>query len=192
MYTTRIPGAVCASLLAFVSSTSHAAPVSGQGTWETTLQGRDLDNNPATFEAYYDTDLNITWLANANVAGDVFKNLPETNTLVAGLDINGVTGWRLPIINPGHSADTPSTIGDLDSEFGHMYFVTLGNLGFCDPNFPRTSTGCIEQPGWGLSNTGPFSNLLAEYYWFDTELVVNPDDQWCFSFNNGTLAAAER
>lgn len=30
------------------------------------LQGRDLDGNLSTFEAYYDTVLAITWLANAN------------------------------------------------------------------------------------------------------------------------------
>src|SRR3989344_215147 len=51
------------------SSFAHAASVSGQGTWETTLQGRDLDGNLSTAEAYYDTALNITWLANANYAG---------------------------------------------------------------------------------------------------------------------------
>jgi hypothetical protein len=84
MYTSRLWGVVCDSVLAFFITTSHAAAVSGQGTWETTLQGRDLDGNPATFEAYYDTDLNITWLANANIAGNVFKNLPETNPLMDG------------------------------------------------------------------------------------------------------------
>ncbi len=33
--------------------TAQAIPVTGQGTWETTLQARDLDGNPATIEAYY-------------------------------------------------------------------------------------------------------------------------------------------
>ncbi len=40
-----------------ISGTTHAA-----------LQGRDLDGNLATFEAYYDTVLDITWLADANYA----------------------------------------------------------------------------------------------------------------------------
>jgi PEP-CTERM motif len=52
---------------------AHAAGVPGQGTWETTLQGRDLDGNAANgFEAYYDTVLNITWLADANLADREF------------------------------------------------------------------------------------------------------------------------
>jgi len=46
-------------------------PVSGQGTWETTLQGRDLDGNNLTAEACYDTALDITWLANADINGEM-------------------------------------------------------------------------------------------------------------------------
>ena len=48
---------------------AHAVGISGQGTWETTLQARDLDGNLTTAEAYYDTALEITWLADANYAG---------------------------------------------------------------------------------------------------------------------------
>lgn len=42
------------------ASLAQAAPIPGQGTWETTLQGRDLDGNFGSFEAYYDTVLDIT------------------------------------------------------------------------------------------------------------------------------------
>jgi hypothetical protein len=44
-----------------------AAGVPGQGTWETTLQSRDI-NHDGTVDAFCDTVLNVTWLANANVA----------------------------------------------------------------------------------------------------------------------------
>lgn len=65
----RLLGAISASLFAMTSiGTAQAVSVSGQGTWESTLQGRDLDGNLATFEAYYDTVLGITWLADANYA----------------------------------------------------------------------------------------------------------------------------
>ena len=47
------------------SAVAQALPVLGQGTWETTLQARDLNGDSVT-DAYYDTSLNITWLANAN------------------------------------------------------------------------------------------------------------------------------
>jgi len=50
-------GAVCACL---IPMTSHAAPVSGQGTWETTLQARDFDGDTNTIEGWYDTVLGVT------------------------------------------------------------------------------------------------------------------------------------
>ena len=43
-----------------------AIVVPGQGTWETTLQARNLDGDTTT-DAFYDTALSITWLRNANV-----------------------------------------------------------------------------------------------------------------------------
>jgi hypothetical protein len=36
-------------------------PIYGQGTWTATLQGRDL-NGDLIADAYFDTDLNITWV----------------------------------------------------------------------------------------------------------------------------------
>src|SRR3989344_3407437 len=85
----------------------HAAAVSGQGTWESTLQGRDLDGNLATAEAYYDTALNITWLANANAgAGSIYDNGTSTtdgrmtwaNARAWAISLNpygsSITGWR--------------------------------------------------------------------------------------------------
>ena len=51
-------GTILLSLI--LSSSTHAMGISGQGTWETTLESRDLDGNVATIEAYYDTALNIT------------------------------------------------------------------------------------------------------------------------------------
>jgi MYXO-CTERM domain-containing protein len=54
-------------LMAFVIPQARASAIPGQGTWETTLKPRDLDGNLATIEAWYDTDLNITWLADTNI-----------------------------------------------------------------------------------------------------------------------------
>jgi hypothetical protein len=65
MSRSRLYSALCASfcLLNICLSPAHAV-----GTWETTLQARNLDGNPSTVEAWYDTTLDITWLANANLA----------------------------------------------------------------------------------------------------------------------------
>ncbi len=42
--------------------------------------------------ALYDTDLNITWVADANINGTM--NWAAANTWVAGLTIGGIGGWR--------------------------------------------------------------------------------------------------
>ena len=86
-----------------ISNCADATGVSGQGTWETTLRARDLDSNPATIEAYYDTDLNITWLANANLAASNSFGLAYNTYLgtypsdASGYQgyiySNGVTNW---------------------------------------------------------------------------------------------------
>ncbi|HMU63228.1 MAG TPA: hypothetical protein PKD35_00935 [Nitrosomonas sp.] len=59
-------------------------------------------------QAYYDPNLNITWLANANAgAGSSFDDGVNTtdgrmtwtsaNAWTASLNIGGITGWRLPM-----------------------------------------------------------------------------------------------
>ncbi len=198
----RLLGAFSASLFAMTSiGTAQAVSVSGQGTWESTLEGRDLDGNAATFEAYYDTTLDITWLANANAAGTTM-NWATANAWAAGLDVNGINGWRLPTVTPinGTSFNTAfsnnattdlgyaSSAGWVDgagnpvSEMGHLFYVTLGNLGICTPN--DASPGfCVQQTGFGLSNTGPFSNVQSGLYWSGSELSAS--GAWLFYFFNG-------
>src|SRR3989344_2069321 len=115
-----------------VSTITQAASVSGQGAWETTLQGRDLDGNLATFEAYYDTALNITWLANANAgAGSSFDDGTyvtdgamswiNANAWAASLNFNGITGWRLPTVT-----DTDGPDADALGNDGRNYSYARG------------------------------------------------------------------
>lgn len=189
-------------VLGLVPVNANAASVSGQGTWETTLQGRDLDGNLTTAEAYYDTDLNITWLANANYAVNLM-DWSSANAWAAGLNPygSGITGWRLPYTGPvngatynyawaydgsadqGYNIGAPGTVyaGSTGSEMAHMFYITLGNLAYCD-----TSANC-PQAGWGATNTGPFSNVPGEY-WSATALEAEGayDYAWLFSFNYGS------
>lgn len=51
-----------------LTSTVLAATVPGQGTWKTTLQARDL-NGDQKADAFHDTELNVTWLRDANMIG---------------------------------------------------------------------------------------------------------------------------
>ncbi len=211
----RLLGAGCACVMALVSLAAQAVPVTGQGTWESTLQGRDLDGNAATYEAYYDTTLDITWLADANYAqtsgfdSDGRMIWANANAWAAGLNVNGVTGWRLPTNTPlnGSTYDTTfSNNGTTDSatattttdgtdggyrdgagnpvsEMGHMFYVTLGNLGVCVPNGSGSTTSCDAQTGWGLSNTADFLNVQSGNYWSGSEL--NSSVAWFFYFDFG-------
>lgn len=170
-----------------VSSLAQAAAVSGQGTWETTLQARTFDGT--TIGGYYDTALNITWLANANVAG--FVTWSTANSWAAGLNLNGITGWQLPTTGPvngssfnynssydgstdrGYNISAPGSAypGSTGSEMAHMFYVTLGDKAYFDTlGFP--------QAGYGLTNTGPFSNLLTSLYWSATEYAPNTNYAW--------------
>jgi PEP-CTERM motif len=152
------------------------------------LQGRNLDANPATFEAYYDTVLNITWLADADIAntrGEANagrKTWSAASAYVAALDVNGITGWRLPKVLPRDGSTVYNGVftnnGTSDrgyantgvgwgttSELGHMFYVTLANSAF------------------SLTNTAPFSNLAANDYWTNQPLGAIATQG--FFFNTG-------
>lgn len=159
---------------------AHAVGVSGQGTWETTLQGRDLDGNLSNgFEAYYDTVLDVTWLANAGIAKLTWN---DAQSLVQNLNVNGVTGWRLPNVTPikdsgfdygssfNGSTDFGYNITSPRNELAHMFYVTLGNKAW------RDTSGAV-QAGHGLTNTGPFSNL-GNGYWSGVGFGINHPDKW--------------
>ena len=152
--------ALAAAVLAGGLGAAHAVPIPGQGTWETTLQARDI-NGDSVVDAYYDTALDITWLANPKAAaGTAFDDgisntdgrmtYAGASTWLASLDVHGVTGWRFA------------------HEISSMYYTTLGNT-----NTPGFS-------GW--NNTGPFANVgdfpasSSGWYWTGETPHDNP---WC-------------
>lgn len=181
------------------ASVAVAGPVAGQGTWEATLQARDLDRD-GVVDAYYDTTLNISWLASANVAGPL-----DFNSAVAwatGLDVAGVTGWHLPTIHIDSCAEGygPTfwngggtcgyNVQAATSDMASMNLVTLGNpsySGFTDTygNGPGVSGNLLE-------NSGPFNNLEALGYWFSRDYSIDPytglpsaSEAWRYSFHAG-------
>jgi hypothetical protein len=165
--------------------TAQAAPITGQGTWETTLQARDLDGDTIT-DAFYDTALNITWLRNANVNGWMSWN--TANTWANNFSFGGYDDWRLPtMVDTGAAGCDLSFAGGTDcgfniqtatSEMAHLFHVSLGNKSYCTPD----NVHCVEQPGWGLTNTGNFESLLPYLYWTGVEYA--PAAGYAWSFNN--------
>lgn len=174
--------------LATSLGSAQAQSVPGQGTWTSTLLARDLDGNFANgAEAYYDTVLNITWMANANLGvGSIFDTEEDGNGAMnwaSAIDFldsrtdGGVTGWRLPKVSPINGTswqyydandywtgqrDQGYNIVSPNSELAHMFHVTLGNLSIMD-------TQGNDQEGFGVTNQGPFSGLSSgNAYWFGT------------------------
>jgi hypothetical protein len=170
------------------------------------LQGRDLDPTKAGFEAYYDTDLNISWLTDfgyvAHSGFDVDARLSwnDAQTWIAGLNqqhLYGLDGWRLPTVGPvnGSSFQLGSTNnGHTDvgvaatgtgwgtaSEMGHLYYVTLGNKGLCTPTVLGTDA-CSTQPGWSptAKNFGPFTGLTTFVFWSGTTLPSQTNQAFYF------------
>jgi hypothetical protein len=150
----------------------------------------------------YDDVLNITWLQDANYAYAsgydprggrmTWENAMEwAENLVYG----GFDDWRLPTVRPigsdfnteiSNNGTTDSGYGNRSpsSEMAYMYYVNLGNLGFCTPNDSAPS-GCEPQRGFGPRRTAPFTNLQNWIYWSGTEFEVNPSAAWFFAPNTG-------
>lgn len=186
----RLSGLLVAVALAAGSLGTSAAPVPGQGTWETTLEARDI-NGDGTPDAYYDTDLNITWLADWHA--NQRQNWDTHVAWSADLNVFGVTGWRLPrVVDSGNPGCDWSYAGgtdcgynvDLSSEMAHLWYVTLGNVGYCDPA-ASTITSCVPQAGWGLTNTANFINILPDGYWSGTEYAPDAAEAWLFGTFDG-------
>ena len=151
------------------------------------------------YQAYYDTTLNITWLADASYAktsGYTSAGLTWENasTWVENLNFSGYDGWRLPtMIDVGNDAcgneaysgtdcgyNVLTTDGDtVYSEMASLFYDTLGNIGLYDTD------GIYPQPGSGLINTGPFSNMINGSYWTNLGSVTQSSGAWYFNFDGG-------
>lgn len=172
--------------------------VAEQGTWKATLQPRDLAGDGKT-DAYYDTELDITWLRETNANG--MMSWQNANAWTAGLDVHGVRGWRLPTIidddrlafdfgytdsDCGYNSRTKS--GDIVySEMAHLFYVTLGNQGFYD-----VAGSPHPHPSVGLTNTGPFPRMQAFMCWTGRAYAPWTGFAWFFGNDFGFQCFADQ
>lgn len=137
-----------------------------------------LPVNPggADYQAYYDDQLDITWLANADAAkGTIYDDgesatdgamtLASAMAWLDNLNINGVSGWRLPDMDVNRDGDVVNCRLDpsacKDNEMGYLYWVE----------------------GVTYSTPLPFSNIHMGLYWSGTE--YNIERMWTFDMYVG-------
>lgn len=193
---------------ALVIGGAQAAPIVGQGTWESTLKARDINGNAvalgdASTAYFYDTALNITWLADMNYAktsghdADGRMNWSSSVAWADALSLGGYSDWRLPTMVDTGSAGCNYANSGTDcgynvqtkdgstvySEMAHLFHITLGNLSAYDTagNFRGGSSGT----DWGLTNTALFQNMQSLVYWSGLEYAPVQDVAWRFNTDAG-------
>lgn len=145
----------------------------------------------------YDSDLNITWLANANLgAGSAYDNGSNTTdgrmtwtSAVAWADnlvYGGYSDWRLPTtLQPDASCDVSYDAGPPYGVQSYAYNCTGSELGHL---FYSELSGAA---GWSILTGGDpdlskFQNIQSGVYWSGTAFALSPADvAWYFETNDG-------
>lgn len=144
----------------------------------------------------YDTDLNITWLKDANYAKtsgydiDGKMNWNTANAWASNLVYGGYNDWRLPSTtdlgmdgcNYAYSnTDCGFNVATNSSELAHLFFVELGNKSAYDP--AGTYRGSLNS---GLVNKSPFQNLQSDTnYWSEAFSFLPASYAWTFNTTLG-------
>ena len=132
----------------------------------------------------YDDDLDITWYDFTNTINTWNNQVAWASGLSVTFGSTTYDDWRLPLTVDGPYVwgwDGTTTAGYniTNSEMGHLFYTELGNLGY------YAIDGTNPQPGWGLTNTGDFQNLLSSRYWSGTEFATDTGNAWLFLFFSG-------
>ena len=153
------------------------------------------------YNLIYDNDDDLVWLDYTVATTLPWASLDSwasglggslTYNLNAGHSMTwSETDWRLPatVDGPrvyGYDGTTTAGYNITSSELGHLYYSELGNLGYVstDNDWP--------QPGYGLENTGDFSNLKSGGYWSGTEYSSDTSKAWFFDTSSGVQDSATK
>jgi hypothetical protein len=147
----------------------------------------------------YDTDLNVTWLADANYAKtsgytDSLYGPGSDGRMTWGQAIGWVSqlvyhdpvrnrdlrGWRLPVTPQPDPSCSMQLNGDsigyncTGSELGHLFYKELGGKA-------ATSIRTTHNANYAL-----FANAPASLYWSGTSYAQDPSRAWGFLFDSGS------
>jgi hypothetical protein len=198
-----IPFALAASAAAV-----QAIPIADQGSWQQTLQARDLQGRAVALDSaaavfFYDSTLNATWLRQASQAS--LQSWSQAQAWAEGFEIGGFNDWRLPKTLdtglPGCALVTysggdcgynvPLQVGAAYSEMAHLFHITLGNqAAYSSSGQFRGWAG--QGTSWGLANTAGFEELQAGQYWSGSGVQGAPNYAWAFHFGLGYQSLGEK
>jgi hypothetical protein len=134
--------------------------------------------------AYYDTDADLTWLADANAAvGSVYDtynpgsgemNWADANAWAGSLIVVGVGGWRLPNVDVNGDDTVVNCYSDVagcpDNEYGYMFW----------------------ENGVSSASPNPFSNFQSSFYWSATEYAPDTNVVRLFRMLDGYQAITSK
>src|SRR6185369_1282496 len=146
--------------------------------------------------AVYDTDLNVTWLTNANLPQTNSFNIiaiapngsmtwsTAQNYIIAMNAANylGFSTWRLPTTQQPDPSCTAQDVANHTSsgfsctggEMGHLFYSELGGSN-------NTAISGVHNASYNF-----FRNLQDGTYWSDTTYSVDTPAAWVFQFQNGS------
>ena len=116
-----------------------------------------------------------TWASNLTVGSFSGWNLPTvTDTGEPGCNFDNVgTDCGFNVYGYGTNSPQAATL----SPMAYLWYEELGNKAYYD------TSGNHPLSGWGLENTGPFTNMQSAVYWSGTE--YSRDRAWFFDTRNG-------
>ncbi|MBI5659549.1 MAG: DUF1566 domain-containing protein [Nitrosomonadales bacterium] len=186
------------TLLAIALGAGLLSAASAHAALELTLGGQGV----------YDTDLNVTWLADANLAASNTFGVSGIGTggymtwyaaqsWIAGMNASnylGFSDWRLPTtLQPDATCSIQAGgvsfgYNCTGSEIGHLFYNELGGVA----GLSITTTH--------NANYGLFQNIQSYLYWSGTELgtvtnyalIPGNDGAWFFSTVTGVQYAYNR
>lgn len=199
---------VLAAALLACGPAVHAEALPGQGSWQTTLQARNLHGHAVALDSaqaafFYDSVLDVTWLRQASAPQA--QSWSQARDWAGGLQVGRFDDWRLPTTLdtglPGCSRITfdggdcgynvPAGAPGAYSEMAHLFQVTLGNAtAYTTAGQFRGWDG--QGHSWGLANTAGFTGLQPGNYWSGSAVAGSPNYAWSYHLGLGMQSLGEK
>ncbi|MGO9445571.1 MAG: DUF1566 domain-containing protein [Thiobacillaceae bacterium] len=181
---------------ALIASTTLGTMLLSATAAHAALQAVTLDGIAGA--GVYDTDRNITWLANANLAAtDTFgvagisangsmASWATAESWIAAMnaaDYLGYNTWELPTTPVVDTCGSSGGYNCTNSMMGHLFYTELG--GTAGSSITTTHTNAA---GYNL-----FNNIQAADYWSGTVFASDPSEEaWLFVMEDGLQGIASQ